>query len=198
MKNWIEKKGMKNEDIMYTTPRGTLLKILSSWGGKVEVEVIVPISGGSPKGTKGSMLLSALPGLAEQIEASDRQREADFAAKYPGIDDLLDIIRLHHEADEAFARMIETGSSVLRDHRPEISIEEAHKKYPVASAYLHIYNISEADPSSQIGFIRRSAADKIFAEIESGLGVIEAAQKLDKMIESESNTPAYNNHVAGL
>jgi hypothetical protein len=198
MKNYIEKKGLKNEDVLYTTPKGAKLKILSSWKEKVEVEVLIPIPGGSPKGAKGNMLLSTLPGLAEQITAMAEKREADFVAKYPGIDELLDIIRLHREADEALEKMMETGDSILRDNRPEISIDEAMEKYPVAAAYLHIYNLSEADPSSQIGFVRRSAADKAFANIADGADVILTANELDTVIDVTSNTPAYRDHVAGL
>lgn len=198
MKNYIEMKGVKKEDLLYITPKGATVKVLSSWHDKAEVEVINPIPGGSPKGTKGNMLLSNLPGLEQQIKAAEEKKENDFLKKYPGIDELLTIIRLHSQADEAFNRMMETGDSILRDNRPEITIENAHKKYPAASAYLHIYNLFEADPSSQIGFIRRSAANEIFTEIENGLDVIAARKKLDAIIEKESNTSAYRNHIAGL
>ncbi|MBU2527711.1 MAG: hypothetical protein KKC03_14030 [Bacteroidetes bacterium] len=191
-------KGIEKKEIMYVTPKGATIKVLSSWRDKVEVEVMVPSEGGSPKGAKGNMLLSTLPGLAEQIRAAEEKKEKDFAARYPGIDDLLDIIRLHGDADRAFEKMMETGDSVLRDNRPAISINDALAKYPIAAAYLHIYNMSEADPSSQIGFIRRSEAEKAFAQIEGNTDVIQASIDMDAAIEAASNTPAYRNNVAEL
>lgn len=198
MKNYIEKKGLHHTDIIYTTPRGSVIRILSVYNDTANSEIITPCIGGSPAGSKGNIKISTMPRLAEQIAAAKSAEEQAFLLRYPGIDELLDIIRLHRLADEALEEMMGTGDSILRATRPKISIEEAHAKYPIASAYLTLLRLSNADPSSAIGFIRRQVGQEAFQQIEKGVDVITALENANNKIKKETETPQYREHVAGL
>jgi len=198
MKNYIEKKGIKKEEILYITPKGSTIKILSFYNGIAECEIINPFPGGSPAGSKGKVKIQDMPNLQKLIDENKQKEEIQFLEKYPGIDELLNIINLHCEANEAFEEMMDSGDGVLRKSTPKISIEEARKIYPEAATYMDILKLSDADPSSQIGFIRRQAGKIAINLLLSGESASSAIIKAKEYISNETNSPKYKEHVAGL
>ena len=183
MKNYIEKKGIKKNMIVYTTPKDGIISVVPEIGSIVSITVLQAIEGGSPVGSKGSVSLSALPGLDKLIQAELDRRETEFLSKYPGIDELLTIINDHAKSYESMQRMMESESRMTFKAAPTISIEDAKKEYPLAAAYLNLLTITNADPSSQIGFIRRKAGEKAFMKIEEGADIITALTEAKKEIE---------------
>jgi len=202
MKNYIEKKGVLKKDINYTTPKGSVINVISATynqrQGTVEAVVITPCAGGSPVGGKGKIKVSDMPGLANLISAAQARFEQTFLSRFLGIDELLDIIRLHNEAREDFEKMMENENQVTCKSAPDISVEDAKIKYPLAAAYIDILNLADADPSSEIGFIRRQAGEKAIKNIENGEDVITAQKMANEIINKKKETPEYKEHISGL
>jgi hypothetical protein len=200
MKNYCEIRGIPRKEIIYTTPRGTVIKVWpdTAYGDGVDSEIITSAQGSSPAGSKGRAKINQLPGLAEMIAAAKLEREKEFLARYPGIDELLDIIRLHAEAHEDFERMMESESRITCKAAPKMSIEAARRKYPVALAYLSILTFANSDPGSEIGYIWRRAGENAIERIEAGVDVISALTEAQKEIETKTESPEYREHVAGL
>jgi len=198
MKNYIAKKGIKENMIDHTTPKGALIRVVPEMGSIVSVTVLRAIDGGSPVGAKGKMSLTALPGLDKLIQTELARREEEFLSKYPGIDELLSIINGQAESYEDMQRMMETESRVTFKAAPEMSVEDAKKMYPLAAAYLHLLALADADPSSQIGFIRRQAGEKAFLKIEEGSDIIAALAAAEEEIKIECESKEYRNHCSGL
>ena len=73
MKNYIEKKGIKKEEILYITPKGSTIKILSFYNGIAECEIINPFPGGSPAGSKGKVKIQDMPNLQKLIDENKQK-----------------------------------------------------------------------------------------------------------------------------
>ena len=188
MKNYIEKKGIKKKMIVYTTPKGGIISVVPEMGSLVSITILQTIEGGSPVGSKGSVSLNTLPGLDKLIQAELDRRETEFLSKYTGIDELLTIINDHAKSYESMQRMMENESQMTFKTAPKISVEDAKKTYPLAAAYLNLLTISNADPSSQIGFIKRKAGEKAFIKVEDGTDIITALTEAKKEIEESKET----------
>ena len=188
MKNYIEKKGIKKKMIVYTTPKGGIISVVPEMGSLVSITILQTIEGGSPVGSKGSVSLNTLPGLDKLIQAELDRRETEFLSKYTGIDELLTIINDHAKSYESMQRMMENESQMTFKAAPKISVEDTKKTYPLAAAYLNLLTISNADPSSQIGFIKRKAGEKAFIKVEDGTNIITALTEAKKEIEESKHT----------
>lgn len=188
MKNYIETKGIKKNMIVYTTPKGGIISVVPEMGSLVSFTILQTIEGGSPVGSKGSVSLNTLPGLDKLIQAELDRRETEFLSKYTGIDELLTIINDHAKSYESMQRMMENESQMTFKAAPKISVEDAKKTYPLAAAYLNLLTIANADPSSQIGFIKRKAGEKAFIKVEDGTDIITALTEAKKEIEESKET----------
>ena len=188
MKNYIEKKGIKKKMIVYTTPKGGIISVVPEMGSLVSITILQTIEGGSPVGSKGSVSLNTLPGLDKLIQAELDRRETEFLSKYTGIDELLTIINDHAKSYESMQRMMENESQMTFKAAPKISVEDTKKTYPLAAAYLNLLTIANADPSSQIGFIKRKAGEKAFIKVEDGTDIITALTEAKKEIEESKET----------
>lgn len=198
MRNYIEIKGIAKEDVVYTTPKGSKIKVTNAGMGTADVEVVSAAQGCSPAGSKGKIEIDKMPGLQDLIKSNRDKLEAAFVAKYPNMDKLLDIIKGHAAADEEFNRMMESGDSVLKLTRPEITIETARELYPEEAAYMDILAFADANPSSKIGFIRRCAGELAVDLLLSGAAATMALIRAEEEIAQKTDAPKYKSHIAGL
>lgn len=198
MRNYIDKKGIKNESIIYATPKGSKIKISNAGMDRANAEVLEAAPGGSPIGAKGMITISEMPGLQALITETRKTEEEAFTSKYPHMDTLLDIINGHLNADDDFGKMMESGSSKIKAGRPKTTIADAKIKYANENAYLVILKLADSNPASEIGFIRRQAGDTAILALHRNLAATLALEIAKKEIEEKTNTKEYAEHCAGL
>lgn len=198
MRNYIDKKGIKKEEIIYTTPKGSKIKITNAGMDRANAEVIEASPGCSPTGAKGVITISDMPGLDELVLETKKTEEDAFTSKYPHMDTLLDIINGHLNADDDFEKMMESGSSKIKAGRPKTTIADARTKYANENAYLAILKLSDSNPASKIGFIRRQAGAAAIKSLHLKISAIEALETAKKEIDTQKNTIEYRSHCAGL
>lgn len=198
MKNYISKAGIKEEEIIYTTLKGSKIRISNVGIDIADAETLVSAPGCSPVGAKGRVEISKMQGLQEIINTAKNTAGIKFEKKYPNMDTLLSIINNHHDADAKFEKMMESGDSILRGNRPKITITEAKEKYPEEAAYMSILRLADADPSSEIGYIRRQAGSTAIKLLHNNAPAIIALKKATEEIAQKTKTEEYKAHCVSL
>ncbi len=197
MKNYVSKEGIEKKEILYTTEKGTVVKILGTpYEGKVEVVVVTPCEGGSEKGKIGK--IQANKEIVKLVEDEKKRKEKELLMRCPGLDELLSSINRDDNHYEDFQKAMESGDGMLPSRPVGISPEEARKSYPEAAAYLKLLKLADANPASEIGYIRRTAGKVGLEKMRAGVSPSECLSDVMAEIENRTNTPAYNAHVAGL
>jgi len=189
MKNYCEIRGIKKADRKYTLPSGTEVRLLSHPYRSANIMVVdaeVLATGKTGKIGKVKLDSAEEQKVMDIISAAAKIDEAALQARYPGLDELLTIIHGHNEAQADFARSMEdesrAGLAVMS--APEVSIEQARANYPLAAAYLVLLSLANANPASQIGYIRRQAGEQALTAIEeSNIDVLVALDTAQKYIK---------------
>lgn len=171
MKNYIEKKGIKYDNLIYTLKDGRQIEILGLHIRTSDNTIKCRLGS-----AEGLCNLANKPDLKEMIENEKERREQDFLGKYPGIDELLSAKNNTEDYHNNFRKMMEDeyNDGVNSPDRPALSYDEAKIKHPIAFAYTMILAYSNADPSSKIGYKKRSAGESALIAIEKGEDVLKA------------------------
>lgn len=120
------------------------------------------------------------PEIETLLAQANEQYEQEFMARYPGIYELVAAIDDEDNYHEAFERMMEDehNDGAKPPKQPALSTERAAEMYPIASAYLTICNYTDADPSSQVGYDKRSAGTWAIEQLEAGRDVIQVRDEM--------------------
>jgi len=175
MKNYVSMEGIRKKEILYTTEKGAMMKILGTpWQGQVEAEVITPSEGGSPKGKIGK--IQATREIEKLVIDEKNRQEKELLMRCPGIDELLSSIHRDSNHYDDFSIIILQAmerEGVLPAKPDGITPEEAKKLYPEAAAYLQLLKLSESDSASKIGHIRRTAGKSGLEKMRAGMSPVE-------------------------
>ena len=172
-KPYVMKKGIKRQQI--TIDLGQFGQVsLSDYAPMTVQGQQVLDTGKKANGVRLYYSLGRHPETVAQINEANQRFQQEFEARYPGIYELVTAINEEEKYEYKFNRMMEDESNdgVNPPSSQKLSVKDAYQQYPIAAAYLTILNYADADPSSQIGFIRRQAGESAIAQIEDGGDVI--------------------------
>ena len=130
------------------------------------------------KGTPVYIDLDKHPEIEAQITAANEKYEQDFTTRYPGIYELVAAQNDDEYRYERLQREIERGAGVLSNSHPDRDPADVAKQYPIASAYLDICNYADADPSSQVGYDKRTAGKWAIEQLELDCDVIQVRDEM--------------------
>jgi len=190
MKNYIEQKGIAQQETLATNINGMQITITSlypvSHNTQYGIRPCVQFVRDND-GQRGMCRIDNKPELARQIEQLKINNDNAFVARYTGIDELLSVINDNHDYCDALNNMMddEHNDGVNPPSHPVMTIATARAKYPIAAAYIDIVRLSNADPSSQIGYSRRCAGETALARL-TAMDVI-SQQDIETILQDARN-----------
>ena len=205
MKNYVSMDGVAEQPVYHTLTSGAIVVIKYNerpipYNNKHVVVEIAEIPQGCqcpiPIGGRACTILTAE--IKNKIEAEKERAINELLTKCPGLDELLGIINNDENYYEATQCALDRGDGFYPSRPEGLTPNEAREKYPESAAYLQLLSLSEADPSSRIGYIRCCAGDTGLESMRAGGTPVDCLAAAMVEIETQTHTAEYRNYVAGL